>query len=129
MRKFLLNKLVRDNIAADMKRLGQRPAYKKLSDTQYKRALLAKLEEEVGEIKLSDNMDMIKELADVLEVIEALSVQAGVDFKQIRQMQKVRRQERGGFDKRVYIESLTLSDDDSWAQYYASQPDRFKEVK
>lgn len=120
---------MRDNIAADMKRLGQRPAYKKLSDTQYKRALLAKLEEEVGEIKLSDNMDMIKELADVLEVIEALSVQAGVDFKQIRQMQKVRRQERGGFDKRVYIESLTLSDDDSWAQYYASQPDRFKEVK
>lgn len=41
MRSFILNKLVRDKILADMQQTGQNPTAKKLSKAEFKAALAA----------------------------------------------------------------------------------------
>lgn len=129
MRKFLLNKLVRDKILGEMQAMGQQVASKKLSDAEYLHELCRKLVEEASEFKPGDPKEAVKELADVLEVVEALAAEFGADFDKLRAVQAERKAKRGGFATRTYVESVTLADDDPWAAYYAKEPDRFKEVK
>lgn len=129
MRSFLLNKLVRDKILGEMQAMGQQVTFKKLGDAEYLRELSRKLVEEANEFKPSDPEDALKELADVLEVVEALAAEFGADFDQLRAVQASRKAKRGGFVDRTYISRLDLADDDPWVAYYAKEPDRFKEVK
>ncbi len=128
MRSFLLNKLVRDKILGEMQAMGQQVTFKKLNDAEYLRELSRKLVEEASEFKPDDPEDTLKELADVLEVVEALAAEFGADFDQLRAVQASRKVKRGGFKDRTYISRLDLADDDPWAKYYAKEPDRFKEV-
>lgn len=67
MMKF--NKLVRDNIPEMIKKNGQVPHTKVLAEKEYKYAFEEKLKEEVNEY-INDNS--IEELADVLEVLDAI---------------------------------------------------------
>lgn len=129
MRKFLLNKLVRDKILGEMQGMGQRVVSKKLSDAAYLHELSRKLVEEASEFKPGDPKEALKELADILEVVEALAAEFGADFDKLRAVQAERKAKRGGFTDRTYVESVTLADDDPWAAYYAKEPERFKEVE
>jgi len=129
MRSFLLNKLVRDKILADMQGMGQQVTHRKLDDAEYVRELRKKLLEEAGEFDTTKPEDALKELADVLEVVEALAKQIGTDFDGLRKLQAEIREKRGGFEDRTYVERLDLADDDPWAAYYAKDPERFKPVK
>lgn len=129
MRSFLLNKLVRDGILPDMEANGQKVLYRTLNDEAYLKELARKLVEEAKEFKLESNEEALKELADLLEVIETLAGQLGSDFKGLRSIQAGRRQKSGGFADRTYVETVTLRDDDKWAGYYAADPIKFPEVK
>lgn len=129
MRTFRLNKLVRDGILPDMETNGQKVLYRTLTDEAYLKELARKLVEEAKEFKLESNEEALKELADLLEVIEALAGQLGSDFGGLRAVQAERRQKRGGFADRTYIEKVTLQDDDKWVDYYAADPIKFPEVK
>lgn len=112
-----------------MQLLGQKVTYRKLNDREYLAALAAKLQEEAGELKTDDKEEAIKELADVLEVIDTLVIILGTDIAKVRKVQAERKAKRGGFAKRLYVERLDLQDDDPWADYYAKEPERFKEIK
>lgn len=133
MRKFLLNKLVRDNIVADMKAKGQQVISRQLDDAEFLREAGRKVTEETAEFDASK--PDAKELADIIEIAETttqaardMAVKAGITPEELEVLRLKRREERGGFATRTYIESVTLQDDDSWVGYYASEPDRFKEV-
>lgn len=128
MRSFLLNKLVRDGIVSFMLELGQKPTYRTLNDEEYIQALVAKLLEEAKEISIADPKKALKELADVLEVIETLATALGSSLTAVQNIQAEIRAQRGGFTKRNYIERLDLVDDDRWTDYYASEPERFREL-
>lgn len=67
--KVLYNKLVRDNIPDICIANNQKPKYRVLNDNEYKTALNRKLKEETKEYIRSGD---IRELADILEVVEAL---------------------------------------------------------
>lgn len=129
MKSFLLNKLVRDKILADMQGLGQQVTYRKLDDAGYLRELHKKLLEEAGEFDAAKPDDALKELTDVLEVVEALAKQLGTDFTGLRKLQAESREKRGGFETRTFVERLDLADDDPWVAYYAKDPERFKEIQ
>jgi len=129
MRSFILNKLVRDNILADMQQTGQNPTAKKLSKAEFKAALAAKLREEASEFKIDDHKEAIKELADVMEVIDAIIEELGINPEELRSAQAERRQKRGGFKQRTFVERVTMEDDSPWATYYGSEPERFKEIR
>lgn len=129
MRSFLLNKLVRDGILPDMERMRQQVVYRTLNDEAFLKALAEKLVEEAREFSLESTEESLKELADVLEVVEALAGQLGSDFDQLRTLQLKRRQKRGGFYDRTFVETVTLADNDIWAGYYAADPVKYPEIK
>ncbi|MCA9309008.1 nucleoside triphosphate pyrophosphohydrolase [Candidatus Saccharibacteria bacterium] len=125
MRTFQLNKLVRDNIPDTIKAQGQIPVVRTLEGNELDLARREKVREEAAEFAESGEP---KELADLLEALGVRAVDsiAGSD---VQQLQDARRVEMGGFDKGLYVETVSLPDDNEWMQYYLDNPDRFPEVK
>jgi len=95
-------KLVRDLIPDLMKEQGGAPRVRVLhNDKEYLRALNDKLREELKEYE--ENYD-IEELADIIEVVEAL--QEHVDKVSEGELGRVRSRKRalkGGFTSRIYL--------------------------
>ena len=94
-------KLVRDKIPEIIRKEGRIPICYTLEEKDYKKELDRKLQEEVTEY-LKD--DTIEELADIIEVIEAI-----LDYKQItldnfRKIKQEKRNKKGGFKKRIFLE-------------------------
>lgn len=94
------NKLVRDNIPEIIKKNGQIPHTKVLTEEEYKYALEEKLKEEVNEY-ISDNS--IEELADILEVLDAIVQQNKFSWQEIIDKKNIKKGQRGGFSKRVFL--------------------------
>jgi predicted house-cleaning noncanonical NTP pyrophosphatase (MazG superfamily) len=69
-------------------------------DGEYSTALIEKLREETREIEEDPNLD---ELADALEVIYAIGKALGYTPGQIEEARIQKVQERGGFDKRIFL--------------------------
>ena len=67
------NKLVRDKIPEIIKNNGENPIVRVLDDNEYKVELEKKLFEEYNEVIESNYSDRVEELADMLEVIDALA--------------------------------------------------------
>ena len=72
----------------------------------YRQALLAKLIEEAQEASHATAGDLPSELADVLEVLRALTVTAGMSWPQLLALAEDKRRRRGGFERRIFLESV-----------------------
>lgn len=97
-------KLVRDRIPEIIREAGRNCEIETLSKIQYGFALREKLIEEAQEVKAALNQDdLIKELADLSEVIEAIIQENGISKEEILAEQKKRRNERGGFENRTKL--------------------------
>ena len=129
MRKFKLNKLIRDQPFDSMVEMGQKLDYKVLAKAEFLPALADKLVEESKEVKaaIGDKTQALKELAECLDVVEEIGKELGLSFDELRQLQTKRRQERGGFDKKVFMHTTELADDDKWVKYYAADPQKYPE--
>lgn len=98
-----INKLVRDNIPSICEKNGQIPETKVLDDVNYTSALNKKLEEEVREYLLSRELD---ELADIIEVVEALAENQGSSFKEVMKIKQNKQNKNGAFKNRVFLISV-----------------------
>lgn len=66
--------------------------------------LKKKAEEELREYFQAEGSESaLEELADLLEVIQALAKTHGGSFQTIEALRKKKREERGGFDKGVFL--------------------------
>lgn len=93
------DKLVRDKIPEIIKSSNRVPECRVLeNDQEYLRYLVKKLQEEV--IEFTEN-PCVEELADVKEVIDALSGIRG--FGDVESVQEKKRTERGGFGERIVL--------------------------
>ena len=99
-----INKLVRDNIPDICKENGQIPETRILNDTEYALELRRKLQEEVQEYLSSDE---IEELADVVEVVEALAEHQGCSFDELMKVKQKKRSKNGAFRQRIYLMSVS----------------------
>ncbi len=88
------DKLVRDNIPELIAAQGKTPVVVALSDADYKVRLQKKLLEETQEYLSSGEAD---ELADILEVVYALSEEQRVAPEELETIRMKKREERGGF--------------------------------
>ncbi|MFZ5967407.1 MAG: phosphoribosyl-ATP pyrophosphohydrolase [Bacillota bacterium] len=97
------NKLVRDKISNIIESEGKRAITTVLPKDEYYKALVTKLHEEVQEFAESDS---IEEIADILEVIDALIAAKGVTKEQVCMIQERKRTERGGFEKKILLREV-----------------------
>ena len=106
--KIIYNKLIRDGIPEIIAESGKTCEVKELSPDAFLQALSAKLVEEAREVqeavKQGGREEMVKELADLNEVVETLCDLLGIDPKQVSETQQQRRKTRGGFTRRLWLE-------------------------
>ena len=95
-------KLIRDRIPEIIAANGQTAQIRALSDEEYAAALEQKLTEEVEEY-LESKEPM--ELADILEVVQALAERGGTSFDELLQMKAEKQRRNGAFQKRLFLES------------------------
>lgn len=96
-------KLVRDRIPDIIRREGRTCGTATLSPEEYLTSLREKLVEEAREAAAADGSALLRELADVREVVDALAAAAGIDPADLAREQACRRAERGGFAERICL--------------------------
>jgi predicted house-cleaning noncanonical NTP pyrophosphatase (MazG superfamily) len=92
------NKLVRDKIPEILDKKGIQYEKRTASVEEYKTKLIKKLEEEGKEFGEAGDPE---ELADVIEVIEALKNLP--EYEGIEELRLKKQKERGGFEKRIIL--------------------------
>jgi len=100
------DKLIRDKIPEIIKKDGERAITRILDDEEFKEELTKKLVEESSEVVEAgtNKSELTKEIGDVLEVIESIIRTFKLDQDEIDKMKKERREKRGSFDKKIFLE-------------------------
>lgn len=95
------HKLVRDKIPEIIEAAGKKCEIRTLEDDEeYLLELNWKLQEEIHEYQESGAVD---ELADLVEVAQAIARLKGVSQRKFEEIIAKKREERGGFEERVYL--------------------------
>lgn len=92
------NKLVRDKIPEILDKKGVSYEKKIATPEEYKIGLIKKLEEEIEEFSEAGNPE---ELADVIEVIEALKKLP--DYTGVEELRRKKSEEKGAFEQRIIL--------------------------
>lgn len=122
MKTFRLNKLVKDDILKLMTGQGQKVKYRVLDDEEFELKVREKILEEAKEYLASGKSD---ELTDLLSVALAAKRIDNIHAEIIVEGKRL----KDHFTKKIFIETVTMEDDSTWAKYYQSDPARFEEVK
>lgn len=100
----IYNKLVRDLIPEIIINKGKIPTTRLLCENEYIEELGKKAYEELEEyIKAQTQNDVVEELADLLEIIHAISEYHGSSIREVEEVRKQKYLERGGFSKKVFL--------------------------
>jgi predicted house-cleaning noncanonical NTP pyrophosphatase (MazG superfamily) len=129
MLQFRFGKLVRDKIVAHQLASGAQPSYRTLTDEEHKRELVNKIIEEANEITQADPENVAAEIADVQQAVDDLVEKYGLSRETIVAEQEAKNQKNGAFKEGLYIDSVSLAEDDKWVDYYRKHPDRYPEIR
>jgi len=97
------HKLVRDRIPEIIRRHGRACETEILSDEAYRQALLEKLREEAQEAIAGGAGQLVTELADIYEVIDAIMAAFGIEREVVLAEQAKKRAQRGAFEERIRL--------------------------
>lgn len=97
----IYNKLVRDKIPEIILADKGTPITRTLDDGEYLQELVKKLKEETAEFEADNNLE---ELADILEVLNALTVAIGKTSKELEVVRAQKAKTRGAFERRLFLE-------------------------
>ncbi len=97
------NKLIRDRIPEIIHQAGQECEIKTMSQSEYYQALLNKLVEEAQEAAAAKPDNLVEELADIYEVIDAILNNLDIDKDVVLGKQEQKRQNKGGFTKKLRL--------------------------
>lgn len=112
MRKYY-DKLVRDNVINHIEANGEIPSWHILSKKTYRDKLDLKLSEEVDEFLASHD---IEELADILEVVDALAKEHGSSFDELLNLKVKKQCINGGFTLQLNLDYVEEKGDNSDAE-------------
>ncbi|MGB3534702.1 MAG: nucleoside triphosphate pyrophosphohydrolase [Microcoleaceae cyanobacterium] len=97
------NKLVRDHIPDFIAESGSQYETVELTDPEYHQALRDKLLEEATEAATANPEQLAGELADLLDVIDALLENAGISQESILLERDQKRATKGGFTQKIKL--------------------------
>lgn len=95
------DKLVRDKIPELIGAKGEECLFHIAEEAEYGEKLYEKLREETEELIREKN---IGEVADVLEVIDAIIAKEGFSREDVEATKSKKREERGGFEGRIVLD-------------------------
>ena len=130
MRIFFQNKLWRDKLVDIMEQNhNSRINWHYLSDEEFNKELRIKLAEETQEVIVAQSRDeLIAELADVYEVIDSLAKLHGATKQEIVTAQTKKRDERGGFEGRKFVETAEHLAGSFGEKYCLADPIKYPEI-
>lgn len=100
-------KLVRDLIPDIIRKKGGIPEVRVLDEVEYLAELKKKFQEELNEYLSAETPEArLEEMADIFEVITALNETEGRDINAVIAVQKKKREERGAFKEKIFLESV-----------------------
>jgi predicted house-cleaning noncanonical NTP pyrophosphatase (MazG superfamily) len=98
------NKLVRDYIPQIIENKGKKFSAKVLNNEDYLKYLKEKAYEELDEYCATEtDGEAVEELADLLEVIRALSDHHGASIEEVEAIRIEKAVKRGGFQEKVFL--------------------------
>jgi predicted house-cleaning noncanonical NTP pyrophosphatase (MazG superfamily) len=104
LKKTEYNKLIRDAVPEIMSAKGMQYEVDVMADEEYQQALRQKVLEEAKEVlDASSERNLITEMADLYEVMEALASFHNISEEDIRAEQQYRHAKRGGFERRLRL--------------------------
>ncbi len=105
--RFKVEKLIRDNIPQRLVSKKIKSYERIMEQEEYIDALKTKLVEEAHEcVEAKDRNELIEELADVLEIMNALTQSYGIEMKQVEEKRLQKQSTHGGFNKKVYCSHI-----------------------
>jgi predicted house-cleaning noncanonical NTP pyrophosphatase (MazG superfamily) len=105
-KKKVYNKLIRDRIAEIIGKEGLKAKTRVLNKREYEKELKKKLVEEARELVKAKENELLNEIADVQEIIDTLLKLKSFSKTKLAKFQTKKRQKRGGFKKRLFLESV-----------------------
>lgn len=128
--KFKTDILVRDKRIEEMESIGILVDYKKLDQKDYIKALGKKVIEEVQEVaEEEDREKLVYELADLREVVQALTAAVGITETEISEVQNRKREKAGGFAERHFTNFVVIENDNPAIEYYLQRPNKYPKIK
>jgi len=98
------NKLIRDRILEIIKADGKKPYFRILNKKEYIKEIEKKILEETRELaKAKNKKEIINEIVDIQELIDALISELGLTKLKIQKQQKVKNKKRGRFKKKLFL--------------------------
>lgn len=106
------NKLIRDKVIDSISSQGRTPNIKILDNKSFETEICSKLVDEAKEVvgSIEDRGHLSEEIADVLEVIDAIIKTKNLNLDEIQKIKVDKRNQWGGFDKQIWLESVTEKD-------------------
>ena len=129
-KNFFYNKLVRDKTVERCYHEGSKVVWHSLNDADYLKALKLKLLEEAQEvIGTQSKEELAEELADVLEVVNALCALHALSLQELQVVQQKKFEDRGGFYDRIFIKSVEHPIGSNYEKYCSANPEKYPEIK
>lgn len=103
-KEIIYNKLIRDRIPEIIAANNQTAETRVLNKKEFIKELRKKILEEAKELNEGSGHDnLIEELVDIQEIIDAILEEKKVKFLEFRKIQTEKRQKRGGFKKKLFL--------------------------
>lgn len=129
LKSFKVEKLIRDRKAALLEANGITVHKRVLENTEFLSKLKLKLIEESTEVLEAQNSDeLCEELADVLEVMYALSKATGITLNQIEHKRLEKNNTQGGFNDKIYNSSVDIYESNQAINYFLKKSHCYPEI-
>lgn len=130
MRTFNQQKLWRDKAIKMMEENhGSKINWRSLNDEEFNHQIRIKLLEEAEEVSVATSRDeLIAELADLYEVINSLITVNNITEEEIISEQTKKRNERGGFENRAFVETAKHPIGSFGEKYCLANPIKYPEI-